>query len=405
MKNYIQNNQILGFCAIVSVMIFFAPSIGQGQELYDLPKKDVKTRWFSFENLQGLKGKGGMENKGAKGHPADAIKAGETQVILETEGAGVVRRMWMTISDRSPEMLRSLKLEMYWDGKEKPAVSVPLGDFFGAMLGEKVPMENAFFSDPEGRSFNCIIPMPFKKGAKISITNESDTDLEALFYDINITTSDADLGDVGYFHAFWHRDTATTLGEDHVILPKLEGNGRFLGVGFGLNTHPDYGKTWWGEGEVKIYLDGDSQFPTLVGSGTEDYIGTAYGQGKFVNHYQGAPINDVEEGRYAFYRFHVPDPVYFHQDIKVTIQQMGGAPREKVKAMLVDGAKLVPVTVSWPEGFLKLLEEEGASFENAPKGWTNFYRSDDLTTLAYFYYDKPSNDLGPLASLEIRQHK
>jgi hypothetical protein len=120
------------------------------QELYKVPS-EIETRWSSFENPSAGKGIGGSENKKAKGHPSETILPGETKILLNTKGAGVIQRMWMTINDRSPLMLRSLRLEMYWDESEKPAVSVPLGDFFGVGLGRSLAFQNALFSNPEGR--------------------------------------------------------------------------------------------------------------------------------------------------------------------------------------------------------------------------------------------------------------
>ena len=134
----------------------------KAQELLKIPN-DTETRWSSFENPSAGKGSGGSENKKAKGHPSENIAPGETKVLLNVKGTGIIQRMWMTINDRSPAMLRSLRLEMYWDDQTKPAVSVPLGDFFGVGLGRKVSFQNALFSDPEGRSFTCYIPMPYRK--------------------------------------------------------------------------------------------------------------------------------------------------------------------------------------------------------------------------------------------------
>src|SRR5688572_16413845 len=144
---------------------------------------NVETRWSSGENLNGVKGSGGKENNGAKGHPQDAIEAGATHTLLDIQRQGIINRMWFTINDRSLPMLRSLKIEMFWDNAIKPAVSVPLADFYGMGQG-MVKFENEFFASPEGRSFNCIIPMPFKKAAKITITNESDKRLNNIFFDV-----------------------------------------------------------------------------------------------------------------------------------------------------------------------------------------------------------------------------
>jgi hypothetical protein len=378
------------------------------QSLYEMPREKVTTRWVTFENVSSEKGAGGMENEGAKGHAFERLKAGESVDLVNFNGSGIVNRIWLTISDRSPEMLRSLKIEMFWDGEENPAVSVPLGDFFGIGLGKKAAFESALFSDPEGRSFNCFIPMPFKEQAVIRITNKSEMDLHQIFYEVNLLEKSHFEEEVLYFHAYWSRQLETELGEDFAILPEVEGKGRFLGTNIGIFTDKLYQDTWWGEGEVKIYLDGDSDYPSLVGSGTEDYVGTAYGQGEFSHQFQGSPVVDVKEGAYAFYRFHIPDPVYFYEDIKVTIQQMGGAPGEKVRELVSNGAKLLPVTVDHFPNFTNLLElDEIPALEDDdfPKGWTNFYRSDDVSATAYFYLDRPGGVFHKLQSLELRTKK
>ena len=170
------------------------------KKLYEFDA-NAETRWSSFENMNGIKGKGGMENNGGKGHPSDPVEAGETQVLLDVKGQGIINRIWITIIDRSPEMLRSLKLEMFWDGEKKPAVSVPFGDFFGMGLGKTAKYNNAFFGNPEGRSFLCYIPMPFKTGAKIQVTNESGKRLTHLFFDVNFQKLAVWNNDNMYFHA------------------------------------------------------------------------------------------------------------------------------------------------------------------------------------------------------------
>ncbi|NIK92827.1 DUF2961 domain-containing protein [Mangrovimonas sp. CR14] len=372
------------------------------QELYQLPK-NKHTKWVSFENISGDKGQGGIENKGAKGHAFDNIKAGTSVNLVNLEGSGTIKRIWLTFSDRSPEMLRSLKIEMFWDGSDKPAVSAPIGDFFGVGLGQRVPFESALFSDPEGRSFNCIIPMPFKTEAKISVTNESQKDLEAIFFDVDVLMEEHQ-EDVLYFHTYWSRDLHTKLAEDFKVLPKIKGSGRFLGTNIGVFTDPVYEDTWFGEGEVKIYLDGDKEYPSLVGSGTEDYIGTAYGQGPFSHQYQGSPIADAKKGEYAFYRYHIPDPVFFYEDMEVTIQQIGGAPAEKVREMIKNGVPMKPISVS-NKSFHKLLEMPQPVDLTHPdilKGWTNFYRSDDVSATAYFFLNAPVSNLPQLAPVDIR---
>lgn len=370
--------------------------------------QDLEPRWNSFENPTSGKGIGAMENKGAKGHPYDILKAGESKVLLDFQGMGIITRMWFTIQDRSPQMLRSLKIEMFWDGEVKPAVSAPFGDFFGNGLGRMVAHQNELFSNPEGRSFNCFIPMPFKTAAKVVVTNEGSTDLNMLFYDINFVQIKEWNNENLYFHCFWNRDTATTPGFDYSILPKIEGKGRFLGVNFGVIGNPVYQKSWWGEGEVKMYIDGDGEHPTLAGTGTEDYIGTAWGQGAFINRYTGCLVADTENDQWTFYRYHIPDPIMFKTDIKVDIQAMGGNMKEKVIEMLDKEILLIPVTIQNEKSFIRLMDSiqpVNLKAEGMIDGWTNFYRSDDWSSTAYFYLDNPVNQLPELAKTELRTYK
>ncbi|MBN1998441.1 DUF2961 domain-containing protein [candidate division KSB1 bacterium] len=374
------------------------------QQLYEFPRQTA-TRWVSFENTSGEKGKGGQANKGAKGHAMEDLPAGSSKVLLDTKGSGIIHRMWITISDRSPHMLRSLVFQIFWDDAEIPAVNAPFGDFFGVGLGRRVPFENVFFSDPEGRSFNCCIPMPFKKAARIVIKNQSDKDLDMLFYDINFTLSTESNPNALYFYCYWNRVPATKPGVDYEILPNITGKGRFLGTNIGVIGNPVYEKSWWGEGEVKIYLDGDTDFPTLVGTGTEDYIGSAWGQGEFYHRFQGCLIADTDLDRWAFYRYHVPDPVYFYNNCRVTIQQIGGNYKDKVIELEKKGVPMIPISIHQAPRFTGLLEKQPVPELTDPSlhdGWVNFYRSDDISAAAYFYLDKPSVELPPLPPLDIR---
>ena len=160
------------------------PTIGPEPGIAE-KRPDLETRWASFENPQAQKGAGAIENKGFKGHPFDSLEAGETKTLLRVEGSGEIRRMWFTLDSRDPEALRSLRLQIYWDNASSPAVDVPFGDFFVAILGHTAAFENALFANPEGRSFVCYIPMPFRKGAVVRITNESKKKITRVFYDID----------------------------------------------------------------------------------------------------------------------------------------------------------------------------------------------------------------------------
>jgi hypothetical protein len=382
-----------------------SPSLAlEGSDLYRF-QRGSETRWVSPENPTGAKGAGARENKGAKGHAFETIPVGGSHVLADIQGAGTIDRMWVTIEDRSPEALRGLRLDIYWDGATWPAVSVPLGDFFLHGASQMVPMETALLASPEGRSFVSYVPMPFRTGARIIVTNESGKQVNLIFYDINYRALRSQPKDALYFHAWWSREAATTLGRDFRILPRIQGRGRFLGTSVTVLTNPVYGRTWWGEGEVKIALDGDRANPSLVGTGTEDYIGTAWGQGAYINRFQGAPIADEAQGRWTFYRFHIPDPIFFSKEIEVSLQQLGGARKAVVLDLQKRGVPLIPVTIDpgSRNNFQQLLSNpKPLSDPSLPDGHTNFYRSDDVAAVAYFYLDRPEGALSPLASAAAR---
>jgi hypothetical protein len=391
---------LLAFC----VVALSAPALAQASAELFTYHADQQSRWISPENPTGAKGAGGLRNKGAKGHAFEPLKAGQSLTLANIMGAGIIDRMWMTVQDRSPEALRSLKLEIFWDGAATPAVSVPLGDFFLEGAGEMAPLETALVASPEGRSFVSYIPMPFRKGARAVVTNEAGSD-NLIYFDVDYRAMPRLPGDALYFHAWWSRDRATTPGKDFVVLPRISGRGRFLGASFTVLTDPAYGKSWWGEGEVKIALDGDvSGKSTLVGTGTEDYIGSGWGQGAFINRFSGSPVADEAQRRWAFYRFHVADPIYFHRDIEVRLQQIGGAPKDAVLDLQRKGVRLIPVTIAAANGVEQLMSSgKSLSDPSLPDGWTNFYRSDDVAAVAYFYLDRPGRVLPPIAAAETRR--
>ena len=406
------SDKLWGLTSCLTVIFFFSCLNNPDQKSGDKPTgwysfdKSVSTRWSSPENSNGKPGAGGMENGTAKGNAHVGIDAGASAELLNINGGGKINRIWITVIDRSPQMLRSLVIEMYWDGESKPAVSVPFGDFFGVALGRTASFFNVAFANPEGRSFNCFIPMPFKTGAKILVRNESATRLTHLYFDVDYQLNEEWNGNDLYFHAFWSRDSSTTPGKDFEILPRIQGHGRFLGMNMGINANPIYGESWWGEGEIKMYLDGDKEFPTLAGTGSEDYIGTGWGQGSFSNPYAGCLIADSKNRQWTFYRFHIPDPVFFDSAIRVTMQQIGGDGKDKVLAMQKAKVPLIPVTIDH-EGTVSLLIKEKKSLDDPslPDGWTNFYRSDDVSATAYFYLSTPSNSLPGLQPAAIRTAK
>lgn len=389
------------------------PIIYQGlsaQELYKAPAAGTHSRWISPENPTGEKGKAGTVNKGAKGRAFITAPAGDTTELMNVKGAGIVHRIWMSGTiPRSEEQKNKIRIEIYWDGDERPAVSVPIGDFFGLGLGKTASYQNVFFSSPEGRSFNCSIPMPFRKSARMVLVNESGSHA-LVWYDINYSQLASLPADAMYFHAYWNRVAHTTLGEDYAILPKVEGKGRFLGTNIAVVGDSAYRGTWFGEGEVKVYLDGDQQLPTLAGTGTEDYIGSGWGQGEYANWYQGSLLSDNKTDQYCFYRYHVNDPIYFQQNCKVTLQQIGNSSLQHVKELV---AKKVPIKPVWvfgqgastdifqlkgtPPQQLALLDRKEPvdlnSEEFSKNFGVNFYRSDDVSATAYFYLNKTSSNL------------
>ena len=302
------------------------------------------------------------------------------------EGPAILRRIWITIDERGPEVLQGLRLKIFWDHCETPAVDVPFGDFFCMGLGHMKTFENALFSSPEGRSFNCYVPMPFKRHAKITLTNNSYTDVTHIFYAIDLTREPVD-DKALYFHTAYSYIPLTNLAEDVEILPKVSGTGRYLGAQISIKTNPVYEDSWWGEGEVKVYLDGDTDYPSLVGTGTEDYIGSGWGQDEFANLYQGCLHCHGDE--ISFYRFHIPDPIYFQTDCKVTIQDMGGSLTDKTLHHYRDNNAPLILTTADTGGHLTQICGKNLDIESLPEAYLCYYRQDCFTTVGYYYLNKP----------------
>ncbi|WP_322181707.1 glycoside hydrolase family 172 protein [Neglectibacter caecimuris] len=336
--------------------------------------------WVSFENPTGLPGAGGRENHGAKGHPFEYFPAGEEKILCDVDGPGVIRRIWFTLEDRSPQMLSEIFLCAYWDHEAEPSVCVPIGEFF-CLGGSMTAFENRYFASPEGRSFLCTLPMPFRKHGKLVLENRSAQDNGHLFFDVALTkeaVSDSAL----YFHTSYTPPVKNPLGRDVSILPEVLGKGRFLGMNVTIAPSRDYGDSWWGEGEVKIYLNGEAT-PSLVGTGTEDYIGTAWGQGRFFTSCQGCAGISGESA--SFYRFHTPDPIFFEKGCRVELQAIGGAPKAAVKALAEQGAELIPLAYDLG-GFMTHLYQKEWNWDRIPdEGFITFYRRDIFSSVAYYY--------------------
>jgi hypothetical protein len=381
-----------------------AAAVCQAGELYQWPSGE-RSAVSSFENLNGSAGQGGRSNQSAKGNAFESLKAGESKTLLDVRGAGIIQRMWFTVRERSPEMLRALRLRIYWDDAAKPAVDVPFGDFFALGLARTTAFESALFSSPEGRSFNSYVPMPFRKSARVVLSNEGNEDQPLLFFDIDFVRLRRPPPDMLYFHAYWSRQKTSALGADFELLPRVTGKGRFLGASIGIIADPLYADSWFGEGEVKMYIDDDRGHPSINGTGSEDYIGTGWGMGTFAHRYQGCTVADQAKRQYAMYRFHLPDVVVFAKGFRATIQQIGGAELTQVRALQKNGARLQAISVATDSGFIRLLElPRPPALQDAdfPEGWVNFFRVDDYSATSYFYLDRPSSDLPSLPGIDHR---
>jgi hypothetical protein len=365
--------------ALAASLLTFAAS-SPAQSLFELPR-GVETRWYSFENPDGRRGDGGKTLAGRKGAANRTIRPGERVVLADVPGPGVVRRIWLTVPGRV-ETLRGFVVRMYWDGQDWPSVEAPLQDFFGLPFARQAPFESALFSNPEGRSFNCFVPMPFRERALLTIANESPREA-MLFYDVDVTVGDVLPEETGYFHARYRRENPTTPTKDFEVLPRVEARGRYLGANVGIRTTDHRRPLWFGEGELKVYLDDDREWPTLVGTGTEDLVGSAWGLGRFDHLYQGAPLTEEKDGVWGLYRYHVPDPVYFAKAVRVTLQQIAGGSVAQLRAL---PEELRPELVRTHRRF-----EPPASASPADEStWENFETPQDVCATAYWYQALPS---------------
>jgi hypothetical protein len=293
----------------------------------------LDSRAVTFENPTGARGGGGRAHGGRKGAPNRMVAPGETVTLADLEGPGVIRHVWCTVPRRRPERLRALVLEARYDGRSEPSIAVPLLDLFGLPHGRPVPYASALTTAQEGRGFNSYVPMPFRERFELTFTNHSDVET-LLYYQLDYTLVPELSDEEGMLHVGFRRENPTVLRRDFTITEGLAGPGRFLGCVVGVR--PIDPARWYGEGEVKVYLDGDTDLPTICGTGLEDYVGTAWGMGAHSAPYGGAPLVTSRHGAagegmgtlpdlVGFYRWHVPDPIVFDRDLRVTIQQIGAA--------------------------------------------------------------------------------
>ena len=288
----------------------------------------LDSRAATFENPTGERGAGGKAFGGRKGAPSRVLAPGETVVLADIAGPGTVRHIWMTFPPARPETMRALTLEVFYDGANQPSISVPALDFFGLPHGRPVAYHSALTSVQEGRGYNAYFPMPFQDHIRLEFRNGNAHPV-VLYYQVDFTLESSLPPDAGYLHVAFRRENPTTLMRDFVIAEGLRGPGRFLGSAIGVRIIDPC--SWYGEGEVKVYRDGDTEFPTICGTGLEDYVGTAWGMGAHIAPYAGVPLDLRVPGTrgapdfVGFYRWHLPDPIIFDREMRVTIQQIGFA--------------------------------------------------------------------------------
>lgn len=281
------------------------------------------SRSISFENPTGAPGEGGKAASdlgvGRKGSPMKPIQPGQTFTLCDIQGPGTIRHIWLT-TQRHPATLRSLVLRAWWDGQAHPSIECPVGDLFGFAHGKVMPYCSAVHSVGPTAGMNLWLPMPFVKQARVTLTNEAgkETSAPPIYYQIDYTLGDKHPDDVGRLHVLFRRENPTTEKKDFELLPLRKNKGRYIGAVIGIrNLHPDQ---WWGEGEIKVYMDGDKEFPTICGTGSEDYVGLAWGIQQFPFLYNGCSLAQKEF--VSMYRWHLPDPIAWKQEARITIQQI-----------------------------------------------------------------------------------
>ncbi len=294
--------------------------------LFDIPG-GVHSRSITHENRSGEPGRGATEasplGPGRKGSPATMIPPGETHLLADIEGPGMVRHIWVATYNVA-DIFRGITVRVYWDDQAHPSVEAPLGDFFGFAHGKSMPYASAVHSVGEKGALNIWLPMPFTRRARITVTNE--LGIPALFfYQVDYTVGDVLDPGVGRLHALFRRENPTLAGRDFELLPRRQGKGRFVGSVIGVRPH---GPHWWGEGEAKFYIDGDESLPTIVGTGAEDYVGLGWCVQQTPFHFHGASLVEKSPlphtaGPVSMYRWHLADPIYWHSEMRATIQQIG----------------------------------------------------------------------------------
>lgn len=308
---------------------------------------NAKTRSISPENFTGEKGKGGMATTGTganasrdlgqtwKVSPSVIIKPKTTFTLAEIDGPGAIQHIWMTPTGN----WRYSILRFYWDDEPTPSVEAPVGDFFCMGWGKYAPLQSLAVAVNPGSAFICYWPMPFRRKCRITMENIADAEMY-LYYQVDYTLTEVP-GDASYFHAQFRRSNPLPYKQDYVLVDSIQGKGQYVGTYIAYGVHSN---GWWGEGEIKFFMDDDTKFPTINGTGTEDYFCGSYDFDTRVKNEAGVEttkytefnspysgLHQVIKGdghyevmqRFGLYRWHIPDPIRFEERLKVTIQALG----------------------------------------------------------------------------------
>jgi len=325
---------------------------GLGFGLGSLPMlSNAVTRSISAENPTGAKGKAGMAvpdpnnpelphsgaatdlGQGWKVRPFLKPKAGQTVTLMDVDGPGVIQHIWMATETNWAGNGRACILRFYWDGEKTPSVEAPMTDFFAVGHDLFAPVNSLPVIVNPTSALNCYWPMPFRRHCKVTFTNELNRDLGLLAFQITYAQSDV-ADEAGYFHAQWRRAVTDRANPDYIIVDGIKGQGRYVGTFLAWTQLSD---GWFGEGEIKFYMDGDKKFPTICGTGTEDYFCGSYGFPQVFNTaYVGVPLKRPAENgppKWSLYRWHITDPICFQKDLRVTIQALGWWPTHKYQPL------------------------------------------------------------------------
>jgi hypothetical protein len=327
---------------------FCVPQLAQAAESLDLSLGNLyrtskaKSRSISPENFTGEKGKAAMATEGTgknasrdlgqgwKVSPSVRIKAKSTFVLGEIKGPGMIQQIWMTPTNR--DKWRNYIIRFYWDGETEPSVECPVGHFFASGWGAYSQLSSLAICVNPGSAFNCYWPMPFRKSARITFENTDSQDM-VLYYQINYQLDDVP-SDAAYFHAQYREEQPLKEKGIYTLIDNIKGQGHYVGTYMAWQVSIP---GWWGEGEIKFYMDGDKEFPTIAGTGTEDYFCGSYNFENqetkkyqvFTTPYAGLhqvlpPDQIYQVGqKFGLYRWHIQDPIRFEKDLRVTIQSLG----------------------------------------------------------------------------------